>query len=458
MRLIGYIRVSRVAGREGESFISTKVQRERIKGIAAAQGHSIVDWREDLDQPGSKWNRPGFQAALAAVEAGEADGIAVARLDRFARSVADAARALERLEAVGGSLVAVDLGMDTSTSAGRLMRNVLMALAEFESERVRENWAAAGSHFAARGGHVCKVAPVGYLKAQDGRLELDPVAAPIVRDVFRRRGAGASWNELCALLDQRLPRENGGSWSRSTVSSLIARRTYLGEARGGGIVNTEAHPPLVTRAEFEAAQIAEADGRHGRGSDGGALLAGIVRCAGCGNTLTRISNGARGYHNYKCRKRSGKGLCKAPAGISVTRADAFVEREFLAELEQEPLAAEGKPADGSLEQAVAALEAAEAELSEYRDANLISIIGRDAYAEGLTARQAAVDGARQTLGEAGASSPLEGDRDLAALWPSLDVRERRQLLGSVFESVVVIAAPGAGKGAAVEGRISLVWK
>jgi DNA invertase Pin-like site-specific DNA recombinase len=459
MRLIGYIRVSRVAGREGESFISPKVQRERIEGLAASQGHVVVDWREDLDQPGSKWARPGFQAALETVEAGEADGIAVARLDRFARSVADAARALERLEAADGVLVAVDLGMDTSTSAGRLMRNVLMALAEFEVERVRENWATAGSHAAARGVHVCRVAPVGYRKAADGRLEHDPVAAPIVRDVFRRRAAGASWNELCSFLDERLPRPNGGSWSRSTVTTLITRRTYLGEAKGGGIVNTDdAHLPIVTRTEFEAAQVAKADGRRARGADGGAILTGILRCAGCGNTLTRVSNGARGYHNYKCRKRNGNGICKAPAGISVTRADAYVEQEFLALLEREKLAASGKPADGTLERAVEALEAAERELVEYRDANLVSVIGADAYREGLAKRQAAVDAARRKLGEASAATPLEAIHDARKLWPDLGNRERRQLLASVLDRVVVTAAPGAGRGAAVENRLRLVWK
>src|SRR6478752_5188709 len=101
MRLIGYTRVSRVAGREGESFISVDVQRERIERQAAAQGHTVVDWQDDQDQTG-------------------------ARIDRFARSVAGAAKALDRLESADGVLVSADLGMDTSTSGGKMMRNVLM--------------------------------------------------------------------------------------------------------------------------------------------------------------------------------------------------------------------------------------------------------------------------------------------------------------------------------------------
>jgi site-specific DNA recombinase len=453
MRLIGYIRVSRVAGREGERFISPALQREKIEKLAAAQGHTIVEWQEDLDQPGSKLQRPGLQAALEAVEAGAAEGVIVAKLDRFARSLVDAVSAIQRLTEAGGQLVSVEDGFDSSTSMGRFARDMLIRLGELELDRIRENWAAAGSHAAERGVHVCRVAPVGYRKAADGRLELDPGAAPVIRELFQRRGAGESWPSLCRFLDERLPRET--HWTKSTVYGLIARRTYLGEARGGGVVNPDAHPPLVTRGEFEAAQQAKADGRYDRG---GALLSGLLECGGCGHTLTPMSNGARGYKYYKCRKRYGDGLCVKPAAISFRRAEGYIEQEFLAAVEAEPVAAAGKPADGTIEQALGALEAAEQELSVYRDTNLISVIGAEAFTAGLQKRQEAVDAARQNLGEANAVSPLAEVRDLRSVWPDLDLRERRQLLASVLDRAIVAPAPGAGKGAAVEDRVELVWR
>src|SRR6478609_7647989 len=132
MRFIGYVRVSRVAGREGDSFISPTVQREKIEQYLASQNHTLVDWFEDLDQPGSKYERPAFQRALEAVEAGEADGIAVAAIDRFARSVADAAIALRRLEDAGGALVSVKDSLDTTSSVGKFARTMMLALAELE--------------------------------------------------------------------------------------------------------------------------------------------------------------------------------------------------------------------------------------------------------------------------------------------------------------------------------------
>src|SRR6185437_3005542 len=97
----GYIRVSRRAGREGESFIAPEVQRKKIADWAALHGVEIVRWWEELDQSGAKLARPIFQEALGRCERGETGGIVVARLDRFARSAVDALESIKRLNQAG---------------------------------------------------------------------------------------------------------------------------------------------------------------------------------------------------------------------------------------------------------------------------------------------------------------------------------------------------------------------
>ena len=181
LQLIGYVRVSRVAGREGDSFISPTVQRERIGRYAQAHGHTIIDVVKELDAPGSKYEREGFQAALERVEAGTADGIIVARLDRFARSLPDALQAIQRLDAVGGQLIVEDLGIDTTTPSGRLVRNVMLSLAEWQLGVIRENWTTARAHAVERGVHISATPIYGYTRGPEGRLEPDPVTAPVVR-------------------------------------------------------------------------------------------------------------------------------------------------------------------------------------------------------------------------------------------------------------------------------------
>jgi site-specific DNA recombinase len=406
MRLIGYVRVSRVAGREGETFISPTVQRERIEAMAIAQGHTVVDWKEDLDQPGSRYRRPGFQAALEAVERGEAEGIIVAALDRFARSVTDAAEALRRLEAVDGKLVSVRDSLDTSTPVGRFARTMMLAIAELELERIRENWASTTT---------------GYRKGEDGRLEPDPAAAPVVRDIFIRRAAGASWNDLCAILDERLPRENGERWTRGTVTSMIASKTYLGIAYAGSVQNSDAHSALIDRQTWEAAQ---ATSHRPPRRAGGALVAGIARCAACGYTLTRQSDGKRGYSNYNCRKRHAAGICPEPAKISERRLDEYVEEAFIAWLEAEQIAVEATSAGDESVRLAAAVEEAE-ELEQAR---------------------------RSTV-----ALPLE-PRKLHDLWPSLGTYEKHDFLMAALDAVAVRRAELPGKGSSVPGRVRIFWR
>src|SRR5215212_7332249 len=90
-RLDAYVRVSRVARRDGETFISPKMQEERIRAWAQAMGHVISDdgpdngtWHE-LDVSGGKMDRPKLNEIMARIDAGESDGIVVFTLDRFGR-------------------------------------------------------------------------------------------------------------------------------------------------------------------------------------------------------------------------------------------------------------------------------------------------------------------------------------------------------------------------------------
>ena len=111
--LDGYIRVSQTRGREGDSFISPKVQRDRIQAWADMRGVKIGAWHEDLDQSGGKLHRPGLDAMLARIRTGQTGGLAVAHLDRLSRAgVADALRLVESVHEAGAKIAVVDLGIE----------------------------------------------------------------------------------------------------------------------------------------------------------------------------------------------------------------------------------------------------------------------------------------------------------------------------------------------------------
>lgn len=130
VRMVGYVRVS--TEEQAENGSGLDAQRAAITAAAATRGFELVDILEDAGLSGKSLVRPGLEQALALVESGGADGILVAKLDRLSRSLLDFAALTERSRRKGWALVALDLGVDTSTPQGEMLANVLATFAQFE--------------------------------------------------------------------------------------------------------------------------------------------------------------------------------------------------------------------------------------------------------------------------------------------------------------------------------------
>src|SRR5262249_8999662 len=145
-----------------------------------------------------------------------------------------------------------------------------------------------------RGIHISSRPPTGYQRDETGHLVPHEPAASAVKELFRRRALGVSWAELARYLEEQGIRTPSGKpyWSKTGVAGIVKNPAYLGQARGGSAVKENAHEPLVSRAEFDAAQstrkslFAQRDGSVASR----AMLGGLVRCAGCGHTLKITGN------------------------------------------------------------------------------------------------------------------------------------------------------------------------
>jgi site-specific DNA recombinase len=474
-RMDGYIRVSRRAGRAGESFISPEVQRQRIEGWAKANGVEVARWWEELDQSGAKRERPMFQEALARCELGETGGMVVAKLDRFARSAVDALESIKRLNEASSRLVSVEDGFDGSTPMGRFAIGILTLIAELELERIKGNWDAAVSEGIKRGVHISAHVPTGYVKnpksgPNPGRLEPDPLVAPMVAEAFRMRATGTPYTKIAAFLEENgaLPVSGNPNWSVSGVIGMLANPVYLGQARSGRAVNDHAHEPIVTRAEWDAVRATKSLQPARDGSVASqAMLGGLVRCAGCDHTLKITGNldakAGKRYPVYYCSGRYAKGPCPARATIRASYLDRYVEEQVLAALRAEGgLLAQARQADAELEQAQRTLEAAEHELNLYLQTDLIAIVGQETFIAGVQARQARVDEARERVATLHSQTLITDELisgNLLEAWPQLTTPEKRTLMHGLLDRVVLTRAPARGREAVpVDSRTQIVLR
>ena len=134
--VIGYVRVS--TDEQHDSGLGLKAQRAAIRAEAARHGWTLIAIHEDVASGRSLRQRPGLEAAFAAVANGEADGLIVSKLDRLSRSVRDFSEILARFQRNGWALVVMDLGVDTSTIMGAAMAQMVSVFSELERKRIGE--------------------------------------------------------------------------------------------------------------------------------------------------------------------------------------------------------------------------------------------------------------------------------------------------------------------------------
>ena len=118
----------------------TDNQRRELEAVAARSGWEVVKVYEDAGISGAKGrdNRPGLDAMMKAVNAKEFDMVAAWSVDRLGRSLTDLLSILQGLHEKGVGLFLHQQGLDTTTSAGKAMFQMLGVFAEFERGIIRE--------------------------------------------------------------------------------------------------------------------------------------------------------------------------------------------------------------------------------------------------------------------------------------------------------------------------------
>lgn len=207
-RIIGYVRVS-----TDKQDIGPEVQIAELEAAAAQRGWELEIRREDAASAKSLKGRPVLARALADLKAGGADALAVSKLDRLSRSVADFAGILETAGQQRWALICLDLDVDTTTVTGAAMAHVTVTFAEMERRRIGERTRAA----------LAKISPEARDRMRRGGR---PVTMPesTASRIVELRASGLTLQGVCDLLNaEGVPTARGGQWRPATVSKTLGR-------------------------------------------------------------------------------------------------------------------------------------------------------------------------------------------------------------------------------------------
>jgi DNA invertase Pin-like site-specific DNA recombinase len=181
-RVALYARVSTLNGQDPE------MQLSELREYASRRGWTITSEYVDHGISGSKESRPKLNLLMADAHRRKFDAVLVWKIDRFGRSLKHLVNALGDLCAYGVASVSFRDSLDLSTPSGRLMFQIIGAMAGFGRALIQERVRAGLLNARAKG-----------KKFGRPRAQVDPIS------VAELRSEGLSWSQVC----QRLNVSNG---------------------------------------------------------------------------------------------------------------------------------------------------------------------------------------------------------------------------------------------------------
>ena len=231
-RLIGYTRVS---SQEQVENVSLRDQAERIVAYCRANACELLRVEADRGVSGFKkpHERPAMRRALEAVESGEADGIVAIALDRLSRNAIATMELVEESERSGWRLIAMDLGLDTSTATGRLVAHVLAAIAQMYRDTISERTSSALAKLTREGRATSHRAPYGFrmatgsdtaVKGERNMLVKHADEQRILRRMLALQQKGNGPTAIASRLNGDGQVARGGTeWTRQGIHRAIER-------------------------------------------------------------------------------------------------------------------------------------------------------------------------------------------------------------------------------------------
>lgn len=211
MNVIGYVRVS--TDEQADSGAGLAAQRQAIEAECARRGWTLAEVIEDAGYSARNLKRPGIARALELLDSHQADGLIVAKLDRLSRSMIDFTGLMDRAQRKGWDLVALDMGVDTSTPQGEMLANVLATFAQFERRLISQRTKDALAQKKAAGVKLGRprllpdAVRARVAQERSDGMTLAAIAAGLNRDGIRTAQGGEQWwpSTVRAVVGQAVP-------------------------------------------------------------------------------------------------------------------------------------------------------------------------------------------------------------------------------------------------------------
>ncbi|MGN1041618.1 MAG: recombinase family protein, partial [Acutalibacteraceae bacterium] len=271
---------------------SLRTQIEALRKYAKARNYIIVDEYIDDGYTATQLNRPGLQRLLEDVRARKIDMILFTKIDRWSRGVRNYYKLQDILDEYNVDWKTIWEEYDTTTAAGRLQINIMLAIAENESNVTSDRIKVVFKNKLERGEVISGSVPLGY-KIKNKHLEVVEELRPLVKDIFDNYERLMS---LSKLVDYYKDKQPGLTYWK--LKRMLGNYLYIGMHVSGYGIYRDFCTKIIEPEQFERVQrLLAMNAKHYKKakSKNEYIFKSVLRCADCGRKL----GGNAGRKTYK---------------------------------------------------------------------------------------------------------------------------------------------------------------
>jgi DNA invertase Pin-like site-specific DNA recombinase len=301
-----YTRVSTENQTEKE-FSSCASQEEKIRSFIKSQNNwQVFKVYSDSGFSGATLNRPALQELLKDIKQKKIDIILGYKIDRLTRSPKDFYQLIEVFDKYQTSFISVTERFDTSTPAGRLLRNIMLTFAQFERELASERTRDKMLERAKKGFWNGGIVPYGY-KKESKKLFVNPKEVEIVKMIYETYITTGSLSKVYNELKiKNIKNRQGKIFNKSYLENILRNVVYTGKVKYAGKIYQGIHKPIISEEIFNLAQQIHKKKIRKLRVYKNFLLGGLIICEECGSKMTpcftnkRKEEELKRYYYYRC--------------------------------------------------------------------------------------------------------------------------------------------------------------
>ena len=291
-----YVRVSTEEQRDFGYSIDAQIRE--INKYCEKRNLRIIDTYNDAGHSAKDLNRPEMERMIKDIKNGKINCVISMKVDRLTREGYDGQWFLKFCKDYDCALIFLQENYDVTTPEGEMSYGLSLLFGQRERRLISQRTTNALEEAIKQGKYPNKP-PMGYIKNEEKKLEIDTLESEIVKEIFELYANGNNASQVAKIMkENNRYLKNNGVWNETKIKRILSNPIYMGtlswgryHRKDGKQVIIENHSPAIISKElWDKCQKQYDKYKHGNYGENIHIFHRIIKCPHCKELMNSYYN------------------------------------------------------------------------------------------------------------------------------------------------------------------------